>query len=79
MDLKLIENGEKVAEWVSEKIDGKGKVAIVVGMPKAFAARQRTLGFESWIKDNAPGIEIVEKQNADWDREKAKEYSRNLD
>jgi ribose transport system substrate-binding protein len=41
-------------------------------MPKAFAARQRTLGFESWIKDNAPGIEIVEKQNADWDREKQK-------
>jgi ribose transport system substrate-binding protein len=69
---KAVENGEKVAEWVSEKLNGKGKVAIVVGMPKAFAARQRTLGFESWIKDNAPGIEIVEKQNADWDREKAK-------
>lgn len=69
---KAIENGERVAEWVSEKLGGKGKVAIVVGMPKAFAARQRTAGFENWIAENAPDIEIVEKQNADWDRSKAK-------
>lgn len=72
---KADQNGESAAEWISEKLNGEGKVAIIVGMPKAFAARQRTLGFENWMKDNAPDIEIAEKQNADWDRAKAKDIA----
>ena len=72
---KAIQNGELSAEWISKKISGEGKVAIVIGMPKAYAARQRTTGFENWIKANAPKIEIVEKQNADWDRGKAKDLA----
>ncbi|WNS79408.1 substrate-binding domain-containing protein [Domibacillus sp. DTU_2020_1001157_1_SI_ALB_TIR_016] len=72
---RAVENGELLAEWVSGKLNGEGKVAIVVGMPKAFAAKQRTLGFENWMKENAPGVEVVEKQNADWDRLKAKDLT----
>lgn len=72
---KAKQNGELAAEWISKKIGGTGKVAIVIGMPKAFAARQRTLGFETWMKANAPGIKIVAKQNADWDRNKARELA----
>jgi len=68
---RAIENGELAAAWIAEKLNGKGQVAIVIGMPKAFAARQRTTGFETWMNKNAPSIEIVEKQNADWDRLKA--------
>lgn len=72
---KAIQNGELAAEWIAGKLDGKGQVAIVIGMPKAFAARQRTLGFKTWLAENAPGIEIVGEQNADWDRNKAKELA----
>ncbi|WP_203249098.1 sugar ABC transporter substrate-binding protein [Sporosarcina beigongshangi] len=72
---KADQNGASAAEWISGKINGEGKVAIIVGMPKAFAARQRTIGFEEWMKDNAPDIEIAEKQNADWDRSKAKDIA----
>jgi len=72
---KAIQNGELAAEWISKKIGGEGKVAIVIGMPKAYAARQRTAGFETWMKANGPKIEIVEKQNADWDRGKAKDLA----
>lgn len=72
---KAIQNGELAAEWISEKLGGEGEVAIVIGMPKAFAARQRTAGFEQWMAANAPGISIVEKQNADWDRSKAKDLA----
>lgn len=68
---RAIENGERAAEWVSNKLNGEGEVAIVMGMPLAFAARQRTIGFENWMAENAPGIKIVAKQNADWDRLKA--------
>lgn len=72
---KAIQAGELAAEWIANKLNGKGKVAIVVGMPKAFAARQRTTGFENYMKKNAPDIEIVAKQNADWDRAKAKDLA----
>lgn len=72
---KAIMNGELAAQWIAEKIGGEGEVAIVIGMPKAFAARQRTLGFENWMKSNAKNVKIVEKQNADWDRAKAKDLA----
>ena len=72
---KADQNGELAAEWISKQLDGKGQVAIVIGMPKAFAARQRTEGFENWMAANSPDIEIVAKQNADWDRNKAKELT----
>lgn len=72
---KADQNGELAAEWISGKLGGKGQVAVVIGMPKAFAARQRTLGFENWMAKNAPEIEVVAKQNADWDRNKAKELA----
>ena len=69
---RAYDNGVLAAQWIAEKLGGEGQVAIVVGMPLAFAARQRTLGFEDWMRENAPGIEILAKQNADWDRLKAK-------
>lgn len=72
---KAYQNGELAAEWISNKLGAEGQVAIVIGMPKAFAARQRTAGFEDWMGSNAPGIEIVAKQNADWDRQASKELA----
>lgn len=72
---KAIQNGELAAEWIAGKLDGQGEVAVVIGMPKAFAARQRTLGFKTWMAENAPGITVVAEQNADWDRNKAKELA----
>lgn len=69
---RAIQNGELAAEWIAKKIGNEGKVAVVVGMPKAFAARQRTIGFKTWLEKNAPKVEIVETQNADWDRSKAR-------
>lgn len=72
---KAIQNGELAAEWIAGKLNGEGEVAVVIGMPKAFAARQRTEGFKTWMAENAPGITVVAEQNADWDRNKAKELA----
>lgn len=69
------QNGQLAAEWVSEKLGDEGEVAIVVGVAKAFAARQRTAGFKEWIEDNNSNLEVVAEQNADWDRQKAKELT----
>jgi len=72
---RAVQNGELAAEWIADKLGGQGKVAIVIGMPTAFAARQRTIGFETWMNENAPGIEIAEQQNADWNRQKARDLA----
>ncbi len=72
---RAVQNGELAAEWISGRLGGQGEVAIVIGMPTAFAARQRTIGFETWIEANAPGITIVEQQNADWNRQKAQDLA----
>ncbi len=68
-------NGQLAAEWISGKLGDEGQVAIVVGMAKAFAARERTAGFKDWVADNNSKLEIVAEQNADWDRQKAKELA----
>lgn len=69
------QNGQLAAEWISGKLGDEGQVAIVVGMAKAFAARERTAGFKDWVSDNNSKLEIVAEQNADWDRQKAKELA----
>lgn len=68
-----LQAAELAAEWVNEKIGGKGQVAIVMGLPKAPPARTRTEGFENWFKVNNPDVEVVAIENADWDRMKAKD------
>lgn len=69
------QNGQLAAEWISEQLGDEGEVAIVIGMAKAFAARERTAGFKDWIEDNKSGLKIVAEQNADWDRQKAKDVA----
>ncbi len=70
-----LEQGQIAAEWVNEKIGGKGEVAIVMGMAKTGVTRNRTEGFEGWFKENNKDVEVVAKQNADWDRSKAKDVA----
>ncbi len=67
-------SGELAAEWISNKLgDESGQVAVIMGMPKESAARARTQGFQDWFAENNTNIEVIEPQNADWDRGRAKE------
>jgi ribose transport system substrate-binding protein len=72
---KADQNGELAADWMAKQLGGTGEVAIVIGMPKAFAARQRTKGFKTWMADHYPNIKVVAEQNADWDRNRARELT----
>ena len=69
------QNGVLAAQWIAEKLNNEGQVAIVVGKVSAYAARERTAGFKEWMAENAPNIEIVAEQSADWDRQTAKELT----
>ncbi len=66
------EAGELAAEWFSNKV-GSGEVAIITGTPRAAAARERTEGFRQWLEKNNPNLKVVDTQNGDWDRMKAKD------
>ncbi|MDR1534763.1 MAG: substrate-binding domain-containing protein [Planctomycetota bacterium] len=66
--------GELAAEWMSQRI-GEGEVAIITGMMSSSSARSRTEGFTKWFAVNNPGIKVVDVQNGNWDRMKAKDVA----
>jgi ribose transport system substrate-binding protein len=67
-------SGELAAEWIAKKLGAEGgEVAVIMGLPKESAARGRTQGFGDWLEKNAPNVKLVDTQNADWDRTKAKD------
>ena len=66
---------EMAAEWIAQKIGGTGQVAVIQGLPTAEAARLRTDCFVEYMEANYPDIEVVSRQNADWDRTKAKDIA----
>lgn len=65
------EGGQMAGNFIIEKLNEKGKVAILEGVAGNDAAIKRKGGFEDALK-SAPDIKIVSSQVADWNREKAK-------
>lgn len=69
--------GVQGAEWIYNKIGGKGKVACITGLSQATAAQARTQGFNDFFADKAD-IQVVAVQNGDWDRQKAFDIAQTL-
>ncbi|MCL4416481.1 MAG: sugar ABC transporter substrate-binding protein [Actinobacteria bacterium] len=59
--------GEMIAKYIVELLGGKGKIAVLEGIPGQYANEFRLKGFRSVI-DSYPDIEIVASQPANWDR-----------
>ncbi|NQT59965.1 MAG: sugar ABC transporter substrate-binding protein [Bacteroidetes bacterium] len=70
--------GVNAAIGMIEALDGKGKVVELMGMPGYVTAIRRSAGFQDYIADNAPGIEIMATEPTDWNREKATRVMENL-
>jgi len=58
-----------VGEYLAKKLSPGDPVAIVEGVPTAFNAQQRKLGFEDAM--NGAGMKIVTSQSAGWEMDKA--------
>jgi len=69
--------GVMQAEFVAEKLGGKGKVVIMQGTLGNSVARDITRGNVDTFK-KYPDIEIVVNQSADWNREKAMTLMENV-
>jgi ribose transport system substrate-binding protein len=64
----------KLARHTCNLLHNQGNVYILMGIP-GFHTNRRTQGFEWGLKQNCPGVTVVGKQTADWDRTKAIEVA----
>ncbi|MDF3143506.1 MULTISPECIES: substrate-binding domain-containing protein [unclassified Streptomyces] len=72
-----VTGGKLAAKALAEKLGGKGKIVILQGQAGTSASRERGSGFAEGLKAY-PGIEVVAKQPADWDRTKGLDVMANL-
>ncbi|MFH9175264.1 ABC transporter permease/substrate-binding protein [Streptomyces albogriseolus] len=72
-----VEGGALGAKALAEKLGGKGTIVILQGQAGTSASRERGAGFADGLKDY-PGIKVVAKQPADFDRTKGLDVMTNL-
>ncbi len=63
------------AKQLAERIEKKGKVAIVCHSQTSLTGQDREQGFRDWMKENAPEVEIVEVQYNNSDQAVAQQQS----
>ncbi|MER5404579.1 substrate-binding domain-containing protein [Streptomyces sp. NPDC002769] len=72
-----IAGGKLGAKALAEKLGGKGKIVILQGLAGTSASRERGAGFAEGLKAY-PGIKVVARQPADFDRTKGLDVMTNL-
>lgn len=73
-----VQQGASAAEMMCEALDGEGRVVQIAGQPGYTTAMERAQGFEERLPEACPGVELVETQPADWNREKAQRVMENF-
>ncbi|MFF0157558.1 substrate-binding domain-containing protein [Streptomyces sp. NPDC005263] len=72
-----VTGGKLAAKTLAGKLGGKGTIVILQGQAGTSASRERGSGFAEGLKAY-PGIKVVAKQPADWDRTKGLDVMTNL-
>lgn len=72
-----VAGGKMAAEFLLEKIGGKGNIVELEGIPGSSAARERGQGFHS-VVDGKPELKLAAKQAADFDRAKGLSVMENI-
>ncbi|MGA4841831.1 substrate-binding domain-containing protein [Streptomyces sp. G45] len=72
-----VAGGRQAAKTLADKLGGKGTVVVLQGTAGTSASRERGQGFAEGIKA-FPGIKVVAKQPADFDRAKGLDVMTNL-
>ncbi len=67
----FIEEGRRAATWLAKKMNGKAKIAELVGTVGSAPANERKKGFEEILAKN-PGMKIIKSQTGDFKRDKGK-------
>lgn len=69
--------GRMAGEFIAERLQGKGKVLELEGIPGTSAAHERGTGFNEVISQHS-GLEIIAREIADFNRDKAREITKRL-
>lgn len=73
-----VAGGRMAAEFLCKALNGKGKVVELEGIPGTSAARDRGKGFNDYLKEKCPGLEVVARQPADFNRAKGLQVFENI-
>src|SRR5215510_3351567 len=71
------DGGRLAGEYIVKKLGGKGKVAILEGIPGHETGDSRLKGFHQAVA-GSPGIEIVSSQTANWERDQGYNVFQNV-
>jgi ribose transport system substrate-binding protein len=63
-----VAGGRLAGEFVCKLLGGKGKVVELEGIPGSSAARDRGKGFNDQLRASCPGVAVVARQTANFDR-----------
>ncbi|MFE9834894.1 substrate-binding domain-containing protein [Streptomyces sp. NPDC005551] len=72
-----VAGGKLAAEALADKLGGRGTIVILQGQAGTSASRERGAGFAAGLKEH-PGIKVVAKQPADFDRTKGLDVMTNM-
>lgn len=71
------EGGKIAGEFLAKRLNGKGKVAVLEGIPGHETGDSRLRGFREALKAT-PGVEIVASQTANWERDQGFNVFQNI-
>jgi ribose transport system substrate-binding protein len=71
------EGGKIAGEFLAKRLGGKGKVAVLEGIPGHETGDSRLRGFREALKAT-PGVEIVASQTANWERDQGFNVFQNI-
>ncbi len=69
---------EALAEEGQDPAEAEGRIVQISGQPGYTTAIERQKGFEDRLPEACPGVEIVETQPGDWNREKSQRVMENF-
>jgi ribose transport system substrate-binding protein len=71
------EGGKIAGEFLAKKLNGKGRVAVLEGIPGHETGDSRLRGFRDALKAS-PGVEVVASQTANWERDQGFNVFQNI-
>lgn len=70
--------GARAARYIGTRLDGRGRIVVLHGLPSSTNSRLRSEGFNSELKTAFPGVEIAGSENGDWLRQPSREAMERL-
>lgn len=66
-----VQQGVSSAEMMCDALGGEGRIVQISGQPGYTTAMERAGGFENRLAEACPGVELLETQPGNWNRERA--------